>query len=615
MAWVLLGLPSGAGIVVNPGSSRAFRIAPEVVTDLRNSAEERLRQAQTATRGLEPHPLLARIQQLIDAGDLPGAETGIAELADSGISREYVLASQALVAKYRSEYGRAKDLLQQAIDMTQDPLLAAEFWWLLAQVCIDARTPEEAEQAFERAAGLDQTRTDFFTDLAHYRAARHGPERALSMLREAAAARPEEPAFILHEGKVLLDAGHVEEALTAFETLLKRHPTAAAAATYNSAICLQILGRLDEARISLEQALTLDPNLNGHHQYANLLKTATGDLPASHTYIQLLERRSRDDMPVASRIDSYFTLSRIHENAGDYGRAFECMQRANFLKRSTLKWSETDVEADFERTIKLFDRDFIARFRGRVASDLKPVFVLGMPRSGTTLTEQILAAHSRINAGGELNYLTQLGTSFVETWSPASAAAPEKQTEMGSALAHIANEYNALTIGFQAPNKRFTDKMPGNFMYLGLIYLLFPGASVVHCMRDPVDNCLSCFERQFSKGLLFSYDLKELAGYYRLYRRIMRHWHEVLPADFILDVQYEEMVGDPEAQIRRLLDFCGLPFEEACMNFHEVKRTVKTASVLQVRQPMYKTSVARWKKYGDRLRPLIEALGPELGGR
>ncbi len=134
-------------------------------------------------------------------------------------------------------------------------------------------------------------------------------------------------------------------------------------------------------------------------------------------------------------------------------------------------------------------------------------------------------------------------------------------------------------------------------------------------MRDPVDNCLSCFERQFSKGLFFSYDLKELAGYYRLYRRIMRHWREVLPAEFILDVQYEQMVAEPEAQIRRLLGFCGLPFEEACMNFHEVKRTVKTASVLQVRQPMYKTSVARWKKYGDRLAPLVEALGPELGAR
>ncbi len=614
MAWVLLGLSSGTGIMVNPGSPRAFRIAPEIVTDLRRAAEAVLAQAQSAARGLEPHPLLIRIQQLIDADDLAGAEAGIAELAQSGIPREYALASQALVAKYRSEYVQAKALLNQAISLTQDPQIAAEFWWLLSQVCIDARTPDEAEQAFERAAELDPARTDYLTDLAHFRAERHGPERALAMLREAAAARPAEPAFLLHEGKALMDAGRLEEALTAFDALLQKHPSAAAAAKYNRAICLQILGQLDEAKTSLEQALTLDPSLNGHHQYANLLKTATGGLPASQGYIQLLERRTQDGMPTASRIDSYFTLARIHESAGDYGRAFECMQRANALKRSTLKWSLAEAEAEFERTMRLFDRDFIARFRGRAASDLKPVFVLGMPRSGTTLTEQILAAHSQMNAGGELTYLTRLGTSFVEAWS-SKASEPGRQPEVEAALARVAGEYAALSAGFQAPGKRFTDKMPGNFMYLGLIYLLFPGASVVHCMRDPVDNCLSCFERQFSKGLFFSYDLKELAGYYRLYRRIMRHWREVLPAEFILDVQYEQMVAEPEAQIRRLLGFCGLPFEEACMNFHEVKRTVKTASVLQVRQPMYKTSVARWKKYGDRLAPLVEALGPELGAR
>ena len=614
MAWVLLGLPPGAGIMVNPGSSRAFRINHEAVAELRRETEAVLAQAQSGSRGLEPHPLLLKVQQLLDADDLPGAEAGFAELAASGIGQEYVLATQALISKYRSDYTEAKRLLKSAIGMTRDPQVSAEFWWLLSQVSIDARTLDEAEQAFQHAADLDPSRTDYLTDLAHFRAERHGPEAALAMLHAAAETRPDEPAFPLHIGKVLMDAGRLEEALSAFDALMLKHPEAAAAATYNRAICLQILGRLDEARTSLEQALTLDPNLNGHHQYANLLKTATGGLPASQAYIQLLERRAQEDMPVNARIDSYFTLARIHESAGDFSRAFECMQRANTLKRSTLKWSLAEADAEFGRIIKLFDRDFIARFRGRVASDLKPVFVLGMPRSGTTLTEQILAAHTQINAGGELNHLTRLGSPFTAAWSSAAALAPEKQQEVEIDLSRIAREFFALTAGLQSPGKRFTDKMPGNFLYMGLIYLLFPGASVVHCMRDPVDNCLSCYERQFSKGLFFSYDLKELAGYYRLYRRIMRHWREVLPQDFILDVQYEEMVSDPETQIRRLLAFCSLPFEEACMNFHEVKRTVKTASVLQVRQPMYKTSVARWKKYGRSLTPLLEALGPELPG-
>lgn len=615
MAWVLLGLSPGSGIMVNPGSPRAVRVTPDIATKLRRDAEATLMEAQTGSRSPEQIPLLLKIQQLIDADDIAGAESGIAELAKSAIQREYVLASRALVAKYRSEYDEAKELLQQAVNLSQDSKLAAEFWWLLSQVNIDAQDPEAAEAAFRRAIDLDPRRIEYLTDLAHFLSDRGDTDGAIALLHEAARHRPDEPTLPLHIGQLLMEAGRHEEALTAFEELAVRHPAHTAASWHNRAVCLQILGRLDEAKSSLERALTLDPNLNGHHQYVNLIKTTAGNLPASAKYIELLQMRTGDDMPVNSRIDSYFTLARIHESAGDYSRAFECMQRANTLKRSTVKWSLGDAEMEFEKIINLIDRDFIARYRGRVATGLKPVFVLGMPRSGTTLTEQILAAHSNINAGGELTHLTRLGMPFVETWSKAGYLATEKQQDCIAALALIAERYSVLTAGFQTAGTRFTDKMPGNFMLLGLIYLLFPGASVVHCMRNPVDNCLSCFERHFSKGQFFSYDMRELAGYYRLYRRIMRHWREMLPQEFILDLQYEELVSAPEPQIRRLLEFCNLPFEDACMNFHEVKRSVKTASSLQVRQPMYKTSVARWKKYGDRLQPLIEALGPELGGR
>lgn len=614
MAWVLLGLPTGAGIMVNPGGARAFRIAPEIAMDLSRNAEQSLRSlppiAQPAQTVIPP--LLQEVYDALDAGDITKADTAIVRLEQSGIGREYVLVAKAVMAKHLSDYPKARDLYSEALTLTNDRSLTGELWWLLAQVHIDAGEPELAEQAFIAAHEADPSRPEFLIDLANFHAAGGDVEKALQCLRKAIDEYPAEPGYPITLGRVLMDANRHEEALEYFNRLMESHPALKALALFNRAMCLQVLGNLPDAKDSLEQALTLDPSLNGHQQYANLLKTFEGGLPASDRYIEFLQRRTQDDVPINSRIDSYYTLSKIHESMGDYDRAFECMQRANTLKRTTIKWSMADSEAEFARMIKLFDRDFIAHCRGLAASDLKPIFVLGMPRSGTTLTEQILAAHSQVNPGGELNHLHKLGTAFVAAWSHEDAAAPERQAQLKAALAHVADGYTSLTAGFQDGGKRFTDKMPGNFMFLGLIYLLFPGASVVHCLRDPVDNCLSCFERQFSKGLFFSYDLQELAAYYRLYRRIMRHWREVLPEKFILDLQYEEMVAEPEGQIRRLLDFCGLPFEAACMNFHEVKRTVKTASVLQVRQPMYKTSVARWKKYGDRLAPLVEALGPEL---
>ena len=212
-------------------------------------------------------------------------------------------------------------------------------------------------------------------------------------------------------------------------------------------------------------------------------------------------------------------------------------------------------------------------------------------------------------------YLAELGDAFIKTWAGATGAAGDRRAELVQALQQVTGRLMERTHRLQVPGKRFTDKMPGNYLHIGLIYLLFPNASVIHCRRNPIDTCLSIYERLFTKGLLFGYDTHELGQYYNLYLRMMRHWRSTLPEDFILDVQYEEVVTEPEQQIRRLLAFCHLEFEEACLEFHKVKRSVTTASTLQVRQPMYRTSVNRWEKYGDRLKPLIEALGPGVTGK
>ena len=622
MTWVLLGIPNEVGIMLNPNVPPSFRIAPEVAAELRRSAEAGLAAAQAARNAPAPqgplseepiNPLVLKVQQAIEVGDLEAAERGIEEMAKSGINEEYVLSSSALVAKYRSDFPTALDLLRRAIALTRDPRLAAEFWWVVAQVCEESRDLDQAEHAYQQAHQNDPKNVSYEMDLARFKASQFKVEEALQMLHDLMRRHPGDSAPAVFLGNVLMDAGRHEEGLKALDEAVARFPQAAGA-HFNRGVCLQMLGRVDEARAAIEKALTLDPALDGHQQYANLRKATQDDVKPGSVYLQLLQHRADESMPMSTRIDSNFALSKLYDSVGDLDRSFVYLKQANDLKRSTLKWKMDDTYKDVERLIGHIDAAFIKRYRGKAASELAPIFVLGMPRSGTTLTEQILAAHSKVTPGGELVYLSSAVEKVTTSWDKEGISTQEDEARVTADLQSIAARYAELTRPLQVAGTRFTDKMPGNFLNVGYIYLLFPNAKVIHCRRNPVDNCLSCYERLFSKGLLFSYDMQDLAAYYKYYLKIMQTWRKILPKGFILDMEYENVVADPEKQIRHLLEFCDLEFEEACLNFHEVKRTVTTASSLQVRQPLYKSSVARWKKYGDRLAPLLEALGPELTG-
>jgi hypothetical protein len=246
----------------------------------------------------------------------------------------------------------------------------------------------------------------------------------------------------------------------------------------------------------------------------------------------------------------------------------------------------------------VFDRNLLEKLQGAGDPSSTPVFVLGMPRSGSTLIEQILASHPQIHGAGETEDLAEcLPAGFPECLSTADA----------SAIREIGRAYlSRLPQGRQ----RVVNKLPHNFLRIGLIRLALPNARIIHTERNPLDTCVSCYSKLFTAGQNFSYDLGELGRYYRLYSGLMDHWRSVLPADAMLHVAYEDVVEDLEGQARRLIEYCGLPWDDRCLDFYKTNRTVRTASAVQVRKPLFRSSVERWKKYEAGLGPLLSELLP-----
>ncbi len=317
-----------------------------------------------------------------------------------------------------------------------------------------------------------------------------------------------------------------------------------------------------------------------------------------------------------------FGLGKALEDTGDYRRAFEHFRRGNALKRREIHYDEASSRREFQSIAAMFDNAAFERFRGVAPPSPTPIFVVGMPRSGSTLVEQILASHPQVHAAGELQNLSRLvRAASSAAGSQAADVAGSTSQPLGQSQAHaerlqgIGRAYLAsLPALAQGKTPHCRQKPPGNFFNVGLIHLILPNARIIHTMRSPIDTCVSCFTRLFSDGQEFSYDLAELGRHYRRYDELMAHWRAVLPSDAMLDVAYEDVVDDLETQARRLVEFCGLPWDAGCLVFHQTNRPIFTASNVQVRRPLYRTSLARWRRYEADLEPLLTELGG-LGAR
>lgn len=629
MAWALLGLPDKAGIMVNANSARGFRVSPEAAAQLKKavelshsfaSIENKQRQQVSAGQALtqstqwsEAEQTLSQLEDLVILGRIDAAKERLNQIPDTQENVRVVLAARSMLANARGERELAIKLLKDAIQKNDEPRLAGRFWSQLGKYYADAKMLPQAEDAYILACSSDPSEVRYAIGLARVLADQHRVKNVITLLEKTSENHPDDPEPFMQLGNFMMEFGQHAAALAAYDKVAGID-SENSSVHFNRAICLQTLGKLDESRTAFERALRLDPSLDGYSQYAQIRVFTKEDPELNAPFLQLLEQRARPDMPLSTQIDSNFALGKAYDSLGDLDTSFKYLETGNKLKRSAVTYSTSQTEREMDAIKTLFSKNLIERLQGKANLDLAPIFVVGMPRSGSTLTEQILAAHSHVNPGNELTHLAYMGQEFYEVWNRRVDARKFDEAGIVDDLRRLGATYKDRTAWLQIPGKRFTDKMPGNFMHIGLIYLLYPNATVIHCHRHPADTCLSCYERLFTQGVPFSYDQQELGDYYRLYMGMMQHWREVLPEGFVLDVQYERTVEDLENQVRRILDFCGFEFEPACLEFHKVERAVTTASLMQVRKPMYKSSVNRWMKYGDRLKPLLKALGPELVG-
>ena len=536
-------------------------------------------------------------------GRLAAAERECRRILKRHAEHPDVLHLLGLVLRDSGRAAAAIDLLERALKQKpRDPICLNNLGNLLRE----QNRNSEAVSRYQAAVSLDPDYVSAIYNLGAGLMAESRPERAAECFQRAIKLNPDDAEAWSMLAAAYLDLGRDEEALEASRRALELKPDSADALN-ELGLAHADRGEFDDALSCYRRALEIQPlHL---HAALNLTKTqrfSSGDEPD----IALVERSlAASDLDPGSRSDLHFALGKINDDCGRYEAAFGHYQEANRGRADHHRYDPDVVVEDVSRLVEVFDARFFAERSNFGGPSELPVFIVGMPRSGTTLVEQILSAHPAAYGAGELTDMADLARGLRQRLG-SDVDYPRCVPQMDAATAgEAANDYLA-SVRARAPDAaRITDKLPGNFLFLGLIALLFPRARIVVCRRYPLDVALSIYFTDFRAGHHYSYQLDHIAAQYQQFSRVMDHWRRVIPSP-VLELRYEDLVTDPEAQIRTLLEFCGLEWDERCLRFQEVHRPVHTASFWQVRQPLYASSVGRWRRYERHLEPLKAALGP-----
>lgn len=368
---------------------------------------------------------------------------------------------------------------------------------------------------------------------------------------------------------------------------------------------LSEFGRFEEARAYFERAIAIAPLLAGSYYDLVRCRPVTSD---EDGLIQPMEAAlATPGLDTAQRLRLHLAIGKAADDLGNYALAMRHFDAADGVRRGVASFDSAAFSVEVDRLMTRCTSELMARASELGSCDATPVLIIGMPRSGTTLVEQIVSAHPDVGAGGELNFWNERGQAWHRSYVAGTAAGGnEPPVVLSEFLAKAAADYLGVLRAISPKTVRVTDKMPFNFLWAGLIHLAFPGATIIHCRRAAVDTALSIHQTHFHPGLAFPTGGAELVAYFHSYQRLVNHWRSVLPADRFLEVDYEDLTREPEPIIQRMIAACGLPWHDACLRPESNPRAVKTPSKWQTRQPIYRTSVARWKRYEPWLGPLRE---------
>jgi tetratricopeptide (TPR) repeat protein len=466
----------------------------------------------------------------------------------------------------------------------------------------------DAEQSYRAALALQPALADAHANLGNCLRRLARPFEAEAHLRRAIELKPAFAVAHFNLGVLLQDRGEPDRAIAEYRQALAYRPDYIEALN-NLGISLRLQGFVDEARATFEQMLALRPTQIEAH--CNLAQYKTYEAGDPHIELLLSQQHRLPTLPAEGQVRYWFTVGKMLEDVGRHDDSFAAYAAGNRAKRDVTPWDEGAHQALQRRIIASFTRERLARPPAAEAGmGPTPVFIVGMPRSGTSLLEQVLATLPNVHGAGEITWLTDTLQEASQEPGLQDFEFPETLAGRSDAeLRRLGQRYTDRIRALAPQATHVVDKLPDNFMHLGLIHLMLPNARIVHSMRDPMDSCFSCFSRLFSgNNLGYTYDLGAVARYWVSYHQIMQHWHAALPPGRILDVAYETMVADFERQARRLVAYLGVPWDERCLGFHANRRIVKTASVAQVRKPIYRTSVARWKHYEKHLGELYQVV-------
>ena len=501
------------------------------------------------------------------------------------------------------DYPRSVECLQNAIGLSPNNM---EFNLCLGNVLEKSGHVHEADIQYHFTCSTFPNYADAFLLYGDLLTKNRHFNEALECFNHASKLAPHNLDILDNIGYSFLGLANTDMALSKFSYALSKEPKRISSlkgmeeANVNN-------GKIKEAIAICDQIISIDPTqITGYILKTKITKSKPDDGLAE----QLEQLSDKVDLSTNDKIDLNFALGKVYDDQNNYQKAFKSYAQGNALRNNDLKFDREACVASFSELIEFFSVDYFKQHLHLGNESNLPILIVGMPRSGTTLTEQIISSHAKVAGAGEVNFWsdTSLGISLtINSKLPYPQCLNEMQTTHAKDVATRYESTLRKIVGGSSNTPHITDKMPHNFLNLGLIALLFPNVKIIHTKRDPIDTCLSTFFQNFNDNHPYTFDLSNLGFYYKQYERLMQHWHDVLPGR-ILDISYADTISDPEYWSRKLISHIGLEWDEACLSPHTLQRTVQTPSQWQVRQPIYTSSVQRWKNYEEFLEPLKQAL-------